>query len=153
RRDGTPPPPVVVTVTDASQEPVPEPAKPTTSYTDTVSISSSVTSSFTANNPEFCINHRNVPTVFICRDCANTYCKACPSSYGGSVKIWPSCGGRCNAREQVKATKQKAAMFQEASEKGFGFSDFGQAIAYPLKFKLSLFFGALFFTLFSLGRG
>ena len=35
---------------------------------------------------------------------------------------------------------------------GFGLNDFGKALAYPFKFKLSLFFGVILFVLFSLGQ-
>src|SRR5947208_3542012 len=39
-----------------------------------------------------------------------------------------------------------------AITKGFGFGDFGEALAYPFKFKISLFFGALMYMFFSVGK-
>ena len=153
KRDGTPPPKVVVTVSDAAKESVAPPTVTEPLPAPTVSFSVPPTSSFQVSNPAFCINHSDRPTVYICRDCEKTYCKVCPSSYGGSVKICPACGALCHAKEQVKAASQKAASFQEASAQGFGFSDLANAVNYPFRFKFSLAVGAVMYTFFSLGRG
>ncbi|MGH9820360.1 MAG: hypothetical protein ACRD43_09345, partial [Pyrinomonadaceae bacterium] len=79
-------------------------------------------------------------------------CKACPSSYGGSVKICPSCGGLCEPMTQVHAAGQIDAAFQRALDQGFGFGDLTAAIGYPFRFKTSLFFGVLMYLFFSLGQ-
>jgi len=48
---------------------------------------------------------------------------------------------------------QRTEQFREYSfEKGFGFGDLREAIAYPFRFKASLIFGSLMFTFFSIGR-
>ena len=153
KRDGTLPPKVVVTVTDAAKEPVTEPIPTESLPAATVAFTAQPTSSFQVSNPDFCVNHGDRPTTYICRDCGKTYCKGCPSSYGGSVKICPACGALCQAKEQIKAASQKASAFQEASEKGFGFSDLANAVSYPFRFKFSLLVGAVMYTFFSLGRG
>jgi len=41
---------------------------------------------------------------------------------------------------------------QSAFREGFGFGDFGRALAYPFKFKTSLIMGALMFMFFSIGQ-
>ena len=42
--------------------------------------------------------------------------------------------------------------FEAVAEETFGFTDFAKAFVYPLKFKASLIFGAIFFTVFWLGQ-
>ena len=56
KRDGTPPPKVVVTITDAAKEPVSAPPVATPLPAATVSFSAPPTSSFQVSNPDFCIN-------------------------------------------------------------------------------------------------
>ncbi len=42
--------------------------------------------------------------------------------------------------------------FNNAAAETFGFADFAKSLAYPFKFKASLIFGAIFFTVFWLGQ-
>lgn len=42
--------------------------------------------------------------------------------------------------------------FNNASAENFGFADFAKSLVYPFKFKASLIFGAIFFTIFWLGQ-
>ncbi len=51
---------------------------------------------------------------------------------------------------RVSAPVQNARVF--AADEKFGFSDFAKALVYPFKFKASLIFGAIFFTVFTLGQ-
>jgi hypothetical protein len=162
KRDGTPPPAVIVTVTEAgkSKEPdnpgrvtIAETSTPVSPSADTTIIERTISSPTNAFlDPEFCSVHTTVPAAYICDFCVRSYCKSCPSSYGGSVRICPQCRGFCKQKEKAREQKQKEAAFQNALEKGFGFGDFAAAISYPFKFKTSLFFGALMFMFFSLGQ-
>lgn len=99
-----------------------------------------------------CSLHNEVPAEYVCDTCANTFCKACPNSYGGSVKICPFCGAMC--RSIVKAEKERRyeIPYLSANREGFGFGDFAKALAYPFRFKTSLILGALMFMLFSIGQ-
>src|SRR5262249_43745968 len=81
-----------------------------------------------------------------------TFCRECIKSFGTSVLVCSVCGGMCKPKTQME-TEQRTEEFRSAAiSKGFGIGDFGEAIAYPFKFKASLFFGALMFMFFSLGK-
>jgi hypothetical protein len=99
-----------------------------------------------------CSLHPAEEAKFICGECANLFCKACPKSYGGSVKICPTCGAICKPITEFRVNQQRTVQYHSDLSKGFGFSDFGNALAYPFKFKTSLFFGAILFMFFSLGQ-
>jgi hypothetical protein len=58
----------------------------------------------------------------------------------------------CKPIADVLARDQKNFQYQNASTEGFGFSDFGRALAYPFKFRASLIFGATLFMIFALGQ-
>jgi len=66
--------------------------------------------------------------------------------------VCAACGGMCKAKAEIEAQRQVGDFRNSAVVAGFGFADLGEAIAYPFKFKTSLFFGALMFMVFSLGR-
>lgn len=149
KRDGTPPPTIVVTVTDASTEPALQIVNDLSPVSEREVAK---TATAVNGNPDFCSLHPDIPTVFICKACERPYCKVCPSSYGGSVKICPSCGGLCEPKDQIKATKQLDATFQQALDQGFGLGDLGAAIGYPFRFKVSLLFGSIMYLFFSLGQ-
>jgi hypothetical protein len=102
--------------------------------------------------PGMCVMHSDVWAVYQCDTCANGFCKACPNSYGGTVKICPFCGAMCRSIEAVQAAAQDTYRHEEALAEGFGFVDFGRALAYPFKFKFTYFFGAVMFAFFSYGR-
>ncbi|MEP6903315.1 MAG: hypothetical protein ABJA66_16425 [Actinomycetota bacterium] len=102
---------------------------------------------------DFCSMHPDAPSVFICETCANGFCPACPKSYGGTVKICPFCGAMCKPVAELKQKTQEAFQYEKDLSKGFGFEDFFNALAYPFKFKTSLFFGAIMFMFFTLGQG
>ena len=104
--------------------------------------------------PNVCSLHGDAPAKYICDTCGNLFCKACPNSYGGNVKICPFCGAMCSPFAEVAAPTQQTYAFQRPmTTEGFGFRDFGRAIAYPFKFKTSLILGAFMFMLFSIGQG
>lgn len=99
-----------------------------------------------------CTMHADVPASYMCETCGNQFCKACPNSYGGTVKICPFCGAMCKSLTQIEKTRTETRNHNIAMGEGFGFSDFARAIAYPFRFKTSLVLGAIMFMLFSLGQ-
>lgn len=101
---------------------------------------------------DFCSMHPDAPAAFLCGTCGNGFCPACPKSFGGSVKICPFCGAMCKSVKEVQQKTQAAFQYDADISKGFGIQDFFNALAYPFKFKSSLFFGALMFALFTLGQ-
>jgi hypothetical protein len=103
-------------------------------------------------DPNFCSIHLDVPRLYICDGCGQSFCKGCPKSFGGTVKVCPSCGELCRSVDQV-AQKQEAEYRQAtAISEGFGIADFFSAVGHPFKYKSSLFLGAVMFTFFSLGQ-
>jgi len=109
-------------------------------------------SSPTASDPNFCEIHPGIPSAFLCETCCNGFCKGCPNSYGGTVKICPLCGAMCKPVTVVHEQRRRDAAMSNAASEGFGASDFFNALAYPFKFKLSLFFGAVMFAFFSIAQ-
>lgn len=105
-------------------------------------------------NGEFCKYHTDVPTMFVCDGCGGSFCKACPSSYGGSVKICPDCGQLCKTVEEMQSAVGRAAKDAGISglDQNFGFVDMGNAIKHPFKYRTSLLVGGIMFTLFSIGQ-
>ena len=103
-------------------------------------------------SPNHCAVHPEDEPKYVCESCANYFCKLCPKSYGASVKICPLCGAICRLVADARAEKQKKYQYQNASTEGFGFTDFGRALAYPFKFRSSLIFGAVLFMIFTLGQ-
>jgi hypothetical protein len=103
--------------------------------------------------PDACAMHAAVAAAYVCETCANAFCKACPTSYGGTVKICPFCGALCKPLEMVQKKQAEQTQRHHAITSGFGFGDFGKAIAYPFKFKWSLLFGAVMFSFFTIGQG
>ena len=104
------------------------------------------------SNSDVCALHPALISAYICNDCGKAFCKPCPKSYGGTVKICPLCGALCNPVGQVRNEQRQAATWSEAVMAGFGSADFFNAIAFPFRFKSSLFFGALMFMFFSIGQ-
>lgn len=99
-----------------------------------------------------CSNHPDREAKFLCLTCLMESCRECVKSFGSSVTVCSTCGGMCKPKADIESQRQ-ANDFRHASVvAGFGFSDLGEAIAYPFKFKTSLFIGAVMFMFFSLGR-
>jgi hypothetical protein len=104
------------------------------------------------HDPDFCAIHTDIPTVFICSGCGTGFCKVCPDAYGGSVRICRYCGAMCRSMKEVAQNRTETRTRAAAIEKGFGVADFLKALAQPFRFKVSLFFGAVMFAVFSLGK-
>jgi hypothetical protein len=125
---------------------VPDPVDHSLAVTTEVQMSA-------AFDPHHCALHPQLDTVFLCDGCGNGYCKTCPKSYGGSVKICPLCGAMCRALAEVVQKRETTEHRTTAVSQGFGSSDFFNALGHPFKFKTSLFFGALMFMGFMIGQG
>ncbi|HRI03067.1 MAG TPA: hypothetical protein PLL77_04940 [Pyrinomonadaceae bacterium] len=101
-----------------------------------------------------CSVHTDAPAAYCCETCLSQFCKACPTGYGSNVKICPFCGAMCRSlAAPVKERDQRENRINAALQEGFGFADFGRALAFPFKFKASLVMGAIMFMLFSIGQG
>jgi len=106
----------------------------------------------TPQETSVCKLHSDVPAYVICSSCEALWCKNCPNSYGGSVRICPDCGSLCDQVGQAAKTKQANAIREFDMTSGFGISDLLAAFAYPFKFKYSLLIGGAMFTFFSFGQ-
>lgn len=99
-----------------------------------------------------CAMHDDVPAEFQCSTCFSNFCKTCPKSYGGTVKICPYCGAMCESLAKLEAARVETVNYSVAMGNGFGFGDFISALGYPFKFRTSLIVGAAAYMLFSLGQ-
>ncbi|MEZ5307023.1 MAG: hypothetical protein R2684_07755 [Pyrinomonadaceae bacterium] len=99
-----------------------------------------------APDQEFCGIHGDVESKFICEACGHGFCKECPQSFGSSVRLCPFCGSMCREKKELQQDVATDYRIERANLEGFGFSDLGTAIAYPFRFKMSLFFGALIYA-------
>lgn len=104
------------------------------------------------SDPKRCVSHPEIESMFLCESCCKGFCKACTRSYGSSVRLCPLCGEMCVLRKDAESSMQLASVNAEMLDQGFGSGDFLASLAYPFRFKTSLFFGAVMFALFSLGR-
>lgn len=104
------------------------------------------------SSPDICANHADAPAAYVCESCSNAFCKACPNSYGGNVKICPTCGAMCRSIAQVEKKRAESNIRHRVSTTGFGFGDLIDSISYPFKFTTSLVFGAVMFAFFSVGQ-
>lgn len=119
------------------------------------SFSSQTQSYQSVNNstPEnSCVIHADEEARYFCETCLNSFCKTCPTSYGGSVRICPMCGAMCKPVGEVRQNRQKQVQNHPPVTESFGFSDFGKALAFPFKYKASFVMGAVMFMLFTLGQ-
>jgi hypothetical protein len=133
------PPPAAETVV-----PVPDPVEH--------SLATPTESGGLPHDPDFCAIHTDLATVFLCDGCGTGFCKACPRSYGGSVRTCPFCGALCRALSEIKQKQTATVQRVAAVGEGFGATDFFNALAHPFKYKTSLFFGAVMFMAFTLGQ-
>ena len=154
---GQPPPTVTVAGAKPAEEETPAPAVAET-FTNIAATSifelaiPTQPQKTVQQDPTRCSVHADAESFYTCLSCNGKFCKECPSGYGGSVKICPSCGGLCKPIAEIRQAHQTHASHAHAIAGGFGFSDFGEALAYPFRFKTSLFFGAVMFMFFTLGQ-
>jgi hypothetical protein len=145
------PVPFVVTVTEG--EPVAEAAAETV-IAEPAIVEEPITSATpaVAFDPTRCALHSDRESFFLCDGCANGFCKACPTSYGSSVKICPLCGAMCRRTEEAKAINKLLQQESVAINEGFGLTDLFRALGHPFNFKVSLFLGAFLFMLLTVAR-
>lgn len=157
KANGTEPPPVQTSTVKAVNTPLQtESFQPSPDFSPNPVFENSVSGKYTENLPpadqSICILHTEEEAKYFCDTCGNSFCRVCPTSYGGNVKICPMCGAMCQLLVESIAKKEKEFRYNHAISEGFGFSDFGIALAHPFKFKSSLFFGAVMFMFFTLGQ-
>ncbi len=113
-----------------------------------------------------CSVHPDSKAKYFCGTCLTLFCKNCPESFGGNVKICIDCGGMCQhytGEESVIRSvgainkpypKSELSLndLENPWQKIFSSGDFARALIYPFKFKTSLIFGAALFMIFSLGE-
>lgn len=90
-----------------------------------------------------CYHHPNFQPKFMCKGCANTFCNDCVKFVNGRIPLCTLCGELCDGFEKVRQKAQR----EHFRKSGFGFEDFGSAIAYPFKHPVSLIAGALMYSL------
>ena len=144
--------PVIVSVTEAQPDPITVEPEIDRSAVQLVPDVGPIAAPSSAFDPTRCAIHSELESFFLCDGCANGFCKACPHSYGGTVKVCPMCGAMCRPAAEVKATQEVILKHSELVDQGFGIADFFTALGHPFNFKASLFFGALLYAFFTLGQ-
>ncbi|HUF03882.1 MAG TPA: hypothetical protein VMM38_06870 [Aridibacter sp.] len=104
-------------------------------------------------NQEFCSLHPEVPTRYVCSACHHPFCSECPEGFGTTVRLCPYCGAMCKDAKEAAAAEESQRKFRADIEAGFGFDDFGSAIAYPFKYKFSLLIGGFLIAILTIGQG
>ncbi len=99
-----------------------------------------------------CTIHADAPAAYLCETCSNQFCRACPKSYGSTVKICPLCGAMCKSMVEIAKVRTATSVYSSAVKEAFGFGDFAKSLAYPFRFKTSLIAGAIMFMFFSIGQ-
>jgi hypothetical protein len=75
-----------------------------------------------------CFSHRDSEAFFACDVCKRNYCKTCPNSFGGTVKLCPKCGGLCrNINEAVDIKKSIGAMNKPYLKIDKNINDYGKS--------------------------
>lgn len=103
----------------------------------------------TTDDVAFCSRHQDIAAAYICDGCSKAFCKGCPSSYGGSVRICPDCGQLCREIDQIKKTKDNNKIGVGGA---FGFNDLIRSFSFPFTFKASLVLGGFMYMMFTLGQ-
>lgn len=103
-------------------------------------------------DPTVCSRHRDAPATYVCGGCNRSYCKACPNSYGGTVKICPDCGQLCDQIDSAPSSDRKTHATSAGMDQPFGMTDFAYAIAFPFGFRASLIMGGVMYMFFTLGQ-
>lgn len=150
--------PVVVTETTHSAEPVDQKVYQTTvnATPEPPPVVLPATTTFKAKTPSandnsHCINHADVPAKYVCSACETGFCKACPKSYGGSVRTCPLCGELCREAGAMAAAGISASSAGLDGD-SFGFGDLGYSFGHPFKFGTSLVLGGILYTFLSVAQ-
>ncbi|MCO5332588.1 MAG: hypothetical protein M9893_00975 [Pyrinomonadaceae bacterium] len=100
-----------------------------------------------------CGVHTDTVAAYCCGSCTNSFCKACPTSYGTTVKICPFCGAMCKPIDNAQQPKgQRLQLVHPRTGEKFGFGDLVDSFAYPFRHRASLILGATLFAVFQLGQ-
>jgi hypothetical protein len=128
----------------------------------TLKIASTIVN--TKNQSLFCLIHPDREYHYVCTICGTSFCKECPKSYGGNVKICPMCGGMCAAFDQIGENVDMAIPAinkpyvrvinknetEEAEvkklETKIHFNDLIEAVANPFRFPSGLIAGTVLLT-------
>ena len=145
KENGQPLPPPVVTLTKMNPTQIPG-----ESTSNAVNFTPAATVSVTDAAGPICSVHPDLLAAYVCGICNSSFCKACPNSYGGTVKICPLCGAMCKTLAQVEKVGGGTVSHMRASGESFGFGDIAKSFAYPFRFKTSLVLGAVMFMFFSI---
>ena len=95
-------------------------------------------------SPDFCHNHPQAPTKYVCWACVKGSCEQCARFVANSkIPLCPICGDLC----KVYAAEKSKVQREQFQESGFGFADFARALRYPLQHKVALCFGASLYGL------
>jgi hypothetical protein len=123
-----------------------EPAQnPPALLTDSAGFTHSVVAAPPSN---ICYSHPQVASKYVCKTCSHAFCNDCTRFLGMSkIPVCPLCGDLCRPAEKMR---QQAARC-ELQQSGFGFADFGRALAYPLQHKMALFCGAALYGFLLMG--
>lgn len=136
----------------------------TTNHNEVNFQQASATNTFDSNQTQFhqnatqlppqvsCVIHEGEEPKFSCETCLNLFCKNCPNTYG-SVKICPMCEAMCQPLVAVFPKQERQSQIYYPPTERFSFSDFGNSLAFPFKYKASLIFGAILYMFFTLGQG
>jgi hypothetical protein len=115
-----------------------------------------------------CAVHADQAPYYICTICENLFCRNCPAPDAEKKWICPFCGGKCvlymgqiwqfeNKKSQAKyeleevVPTQKPLNYQIVYTK-LKFSDFINAMVYPLRFPLALTIGGILFSVLVFGQ-
>ena len=115
---GEPVPPPVITLTHLGSPSMPGPTPGNPANFAGWPVTASVSAG--PSDTQVCSMHPDAPAVYVCETCSNLFCKACPNSYGGTVKICPFCGAMCNTIAIVEAVRAETAVYTQTSAKGLG---------------------------------
>lgn len=58
------------------------------------------------NGEKVCFRHPDAEAVYACAICKKLFCKLCPNSYGGSVKLCPFCGSLCQSADEALGARR-----------------------------------------------
>jgi hypothetical protein len=90
-----------------------------------------------------CYNHPDLAPRYMCKNCANIFCNDCVKFINGRIAICTLCGELCDPFEKVR----QQAVREQFRSSGFGFEDFGSALAYPFRHPVSLIGGIIIYAI------
>jgi hypothetical protein len=114
-----------------------------------------------------CAIHPEYPVFYTCSVCENLFCRFCPASIEGGLKICPFCGGQCILYDKAysPATSPKETKYDDHKDEAkeieneiktvrskLYLTDFLVAMKYPFKFPVSLLIGSVLFFILMFGQ-